>query len=254
MKKILLSIAVIGAVAALVTTATVSYFSDTETSTGNTFSAGSIDLKIDNECHSYDGDCPEGSDWELTDLEDGVHKFFNFEDIKPGAWGEDTVSLHVYNNDAWTWLKIFSIDNEENGCTEPEAEVDTSCGDPGEGDGELAQNLNFLIWMDEDGDNQYDAGEKKIHEGTLEDYLADACHVWQLDGDPSDCCDADPFEGSHTYHIGMKWCFGSFDASYNCNGATIGNEVQSDSLTMNVGFVVVQAQNNPNAEGGPTCQ
>ncbi len=253
MKKILLSIAVIGAISALVTTATVSYFSDTETSSGNTFSAGSIDLKIDNQCHYYDGDCPQGSEWELTDLENGVYKFFNFEDIKPGAWGEDTVSLHVYNNDAWGWMKIFAIDNDENGCTEPEGEVDTSCGDPGEGDGELAQNMNFLIWMD-DGNNQYEAGEKKIYEGTLEDYLDDACVVWQLDGNPSSCNEVEPLQGSQTYYIGIKWCFGNFDSNYNCNGTSIGNEAQSDSLDMGVSFVVVQSQNNPNAEGGPTCQ
>lgn len=248
MKKILLSIAIIGAVAALVTTATVSYFSDTETSTGNTFSAGSIDLKIDNQCHYYDGDCPEGSEWALTDLEDGVHKFFNFDDIKPGAWGEDTISLHVYNNDAWAWLKIDGVQDYENGCTEPEEEVDCTCDNPGQGEGELLSNLHFLIWMDDDGDNQYDSGEHKL----LDRETLDTCNVWQLDGAP--CCDIEPLEGSHTYYVGMKWCFGTFDQNYNCNGTSIGNEAQSDSMNMDVSFIVVQAQNNPNAEGGPTCQ
>ena len=48
MKKIILSLSVIAVAAAVVVGATTAFFSDTETSTGNTFTAGSIDLKIDN--------------------------------------------------------------------------------------------------------------------------------------------------------------------------------------------------------------
>jgi len=47
-KKILISLSVIGLVAAIVVGGTIAYFSDTETSTGNTFTAGAIDLKVDN--------------------------------------------------------------------------------------------------------------------------------------------------------------------------------------------------------------
>ena len=42
MKKILISLAVIGAVGAIAAGATGAFFSDTETSTGNTFTAGAI--------------------------------------------------------------------------------------------------------------------------------------------------------------------------------------------------------------------
>lgn len=44
MKKILMSLTTISAMAALVIDATSAYFSDSETSTGNTFIAGTIDL------------------------------------------------------------------------------------------------------------------------------------------------------------------------------------------------------------------
>ena len=250
-KKILISLFTITLVVAATLGATTAYFSDTETSQRNTFSAGSIDLKIDNECYLNGVQVSDCTWTELKDLTNEV--FFDFDDIKPGAWGEDTISLHVYNNDAWVWMKLYSLDNDENGCTEPEGEVDTTCGNPGEGDGEMAQNMEFLIWMD-DGDNQYEDGEKIIHQGTFESFLADACHVWQLDGDPSDCCDEDPFVGSQDYYIGFKWCFGSFTGNYDCNGATVGNEAQTDSLDFLLEFVAVQAQNNQSAQGGPTCQ
>ncbi|MFA6306807.1 MAG: TasA family protein [Patescibacteria group bacterium] len=64
MKKIIISLGVIGAVAAVVVGGTMAYFNDTETSTGNIFTAGSIDLKVDHTLATYNGqacvgDCAE---------------------------------------------------------------------------------------------------------------------------------------------------------------------------------------------------
>ena len=49
MKRIILSLVTIVTVAAIATGATVAYFSDTETSNSNTFAAGTLDLKVDNQ-------------------------------------------------------------------------------------------------------------------------------------------------------------------------------------------------------------
>ncbi|MDD5433725.1 MAG: TasA family protein [Candidatus Pacebacteria bacterium] len=49
-KKIIISLAIIGIVGAIAVGGTVAYFTDTETSTGNTFTAGTLDLKVDSEC------------------------------------------------------------------------------------------------------------------------------------------------------------------------------------------------------------
>ncbi len=46
MKKILISLSVIAAVAAIAVGGTIAYFSDTETSSGNTFTAGTLDLTL----------------------------------------------------------------------------------------------------------------------------------------------------------------------------------------------------------------
>ncbi len=48
MKKIIISLGVIGVISAAVITGTVAYFSDTEVVAGNTFSAGTIDISLDN--------------------------------------------------------------------------------------------------------------------------------------------------------------------------------------------------------------
>jgi len=57
-KKIIISLSVIGVVAAIAIGGTIAYFNDTETSTGNVFTAGSIDLKVDHIAQTYnDVDC-----------------------------------------------------------------------------------------------------------------------------------------------------------------------------------------------------
>src|SRR3990167_5464912 len=103
MKKILGSILTLGIVAVVAVYTTNAFFSDGETSTGNVFQAGSLDLKVDSECHYFqngqdvgcsylDGETvvPFGT-WTSTDLTQ--EQFFHFLDVKPGDWGENTISL-----------------------------------------------------------------------------------------------------------------------------------------------------------------
>ncbi len=146
------------AVAVAVGGATYSFFSDTETSTGNTFTAGAIDLTVDSEQHYNNMVCVENPDeaignywwqpevgftpaaghypaagtvcdgtWAATDL--GAQKFFNFSDIKPGDQGENTISLHINNNPAWACIDVTLTKNDDVTVTEPEdaevAELDT---------------------------------------------------------------------------------------------------------------------------------
>lgn len=58
MKKILISLSIIGVVAVIATGATIALFNDTETSTGNILVAGTMDLKVDHTRQTYnDIDC-----------------------------------------------------------------------------------------------------------------------------------------------------------------------------------------------------
>lgn len=181
--KILLSTAAIMAAAALIIGATFAFFSDTETSEDNILQAGALDLKIDSEAH-YAGlvceDTGEGTEWaeeatgsatrteligeeckgtwELKDLEEG-DTFFELFDLKPGDSGENTISLHVFDNDAWGKFVIDGVNDDDNTCTEPESEVDPAddpeCSgnpntDPGQnGLGELSENMSFHAWLDQ---------------------------------------------------------------------------------------------------------
>src|SRR3989344_3987648 len=161
MKKILLSLATVALVGAAVIGGTAAIFSDTEVSTGNTFTAGAIDLTVDNTSY-YNGVFNEGTSWLQKDLEEGDW-FFHFEDLKPGDYGEDTISLHVNNNDSWLCADVTLTSNQDNGSTEPEFNDEQPWT---AGEGELADNVHFIWWAD-DGDNVLEDDEVLLPGGPL---------------------------------------------------------------------------------------
>jgi predicted ribosomally synthesized peptide with SipW-like signal peptide len=126
MSRILISLGIIGIAAAVAVGATTAFFSDTETSSGNTFTAGAIDLTIDNVSY-LNGESSTATSWGFKDLEKG-DLFFDFADLKPGDEGEDTISLHVTSNKAWACFDITITGTPENSCVDPEVEDgDTTC-------------------------------------------------------------------------------------------------------------------------------
>jgi len=265
MKKILFSLTTIGLVGALGIWGTTAYFSDTEVSEGNTFTAGSIDLKIDSDCHYFtqefgdqvyiDRGCAESGEWESTDLT--TQKFFAFDDVKPGDWGENTLSLTVEDNDAYVCMNIGNMENNENTLIDPEEEA----GDETAVEGELAENLHFTAWLDQgttagfgndtdgtEGDNIWQGAELEPLLFTNESGPASDV----LDGKTYALADAtvfggQPLTGGLTHYIGLAWCAGDMDTTGGaiaCDGATMGNEVQTDSLTADLSFYAVQSRNN----------
>jgi len=100
-KKILISLSVIAAVAALAIGGTVAYFSDTETSTGNTFSTGVIDISIDNQ-----------NPWQ---------GHFELKDMKPSETGYITFNIqNPGDNPVNVWKTIKSITTIDEPINEPE--------------------------------------------------------------------------------------------------------------------------------------
>lgn len=313
MKKILLSSGLIVFMAAVVMSATGAFFSDTETSTGNTFTAGALDLKVDSQSHFNGLVCvvngqestwqvPQGGQpvgpehypqpgmpctgtWAESDLiEDSLaFRFFNFDDLKPGDDGENTISLHVTDNDAWGCFIVDRVSDLDINCTEPESEDadDVSCVADIAAEGELGAALTFDAWLDEgsvpgfqcnnpgdgasagascvadplEGDNILNGVEvlfwndetvDEVSEGpfALSDVLSGAytahactdatghteygaCHGLASDG---------RMVGSATYYWGLAWNIPE----------TAGNEIQTDSLVMDMVFEIEQHRNNPN--------
>jgi Ca-activated chloride channel homolog len=270
MKKILLSAGMIIFIGTIAAGATGAFFNDTETSTGNVFTAGGIDLTVDSTQHYNNAVCvagANGSTWQLapgaatttdqypiigspctgtwtaTNLGPSF-QFFNFADVKPGDQGEDTVSLHLESNPAYACVDIGTTGNNENSLLEPES----AAGDTSSTTGELAQEVHVFAWLDnastsnaQIGDNIFQAGEPILQQpialsalGTTTLTLADGGTGTTLPG------------GSTTY-IGLGWCAGTLTvgtSSWACDGSTMGNEAQTDSATSTVQFRVEQARNN----------
>ena len=104
-KKMLLSLLVIGVVSVSAGAGTWAYFSDTETSTDNTFTAGTLDIVIPNT--------------------------FNFGDVAPGDVKTETITIENKGSIAAksVFLELDVVDSE-NGVadTEPEGVAETALG------------------------------------------------------------------------------------------------------------------------------
>jgi len=144
-KRILLSVMTIGVVLAMVGGATRALFSDTETSVGNTFSAGTIDISVDDQN-------PWTDNFELVDMKPCYTDYINF-----------TIK-NVGSNPANIWKKLHNIVTGEGVMSEPECDeyggtwVDH--GDRCSGGGEkhdIQYYINYDLLVE-----VYDAADAKV--------------------------------------------------------------------------------------------
>jgi len=136
-KKILVSLSVIAAVAAIAIGGTVAYFSDTETSTGNTFTAGTIDISVDDMN-------PWNKTFALADMKPSYTDYINFEIQNTGS----------APNPVDVWKKI-TVTNETTGVvSEPECTeegglwVSNTCTSDTQHPWAPNDNLSSAIWYD----------------------------------------------------------------------------------------------------------
>ncbi len=285
MKGIIKGVGMIVFAGAVVAGGTGAFFSDTETSTANVFTAGAIDLKVDSVAHinglvCFDdgqvsqwlpetvvtwnasssvneltgdaaaaiivyntanpanvpqaGTACEGT-WALTDL-GPTHTFFDYGDLKPGDNGENTLSLHVVNNDAYMCATISNVESADNTQTEPESVVDVN----GTTTGELDQELSFFIWED-DGDNIFETGEQVL--ANDEDGVGIAGTY------PLFTPQTGAIQALETTYVGVYWCYGDLTVTgttLSCSGESVTNLSQTDSLKADISFYIEQARNNEN--------
>ncbi|OGH37961.1 MAG: hypothetical protein A3B44_03335 [Candidatus Levybacteria bacterium RIFCSPLOWO2_01_FULL_38_21] len=269
--KVLISGAVILAAAALIIGATFAFFSDTETSTGNLFAAGAIDLKIDNESYitSSSGALvfSQSTSWSTTDLT--TQRFFDFTDLKPGDIGEDTISIEVGSNDAWLCAATRITQDTDETCTDPESEsTDPECSapTPTPGAGELDSEVNFAFWKD-DGDNVLESDEVQsiFLQGPISG-LGEQGQIALVDGQGGPLGPS-PVPGGSISYIGKAWCFGTPNATpvtqdgsgklpnatngplvrgtgFACDGEGVNNAAQTDKVVGDIQFYAVQSRNN----------
>jgi predicted ribosomally synthesized peptide with SipW-like signal peptide len=138
-RKILFSIMTIALVGALIGGGIYAYFSDVETSTGNTFTAGTLNLKV--------GD------------DDPTTVSINITDVKPTDTGTAATWLtkNIGSISGTLDVSIGSIVNNENTLTEPEIAAGDATG--GATEGELGSLLKVAIWLDVDESSTWNSGD-----------------------------------------------------------------------------------------------
>ena len=244
------------------------FFSDSETSTGNVLEAGAIDLIVGNESYVTD---PSGTlavststSWELDNLSGQL--FFDFNDVKPGDFGEDTISFRVIDNRSWLCAAGRITADHDGDYTEPELLDDPTISPlaPQSTDGELAENLEFTFWAD-DGDNVLETNETSriFLNGTAAQLAAQppialidsTINRWTLNP-------GRPTFGNQTYYVGKAWCFGDLTPTpipqdgattsnpllrgtgFTCNGAALDNRAQTDVVEGDLEFYSIQSIHN----------
>jgi len=86
---------------------------------------------------------------DTNDDGDGL-PLLNLQDVKPGDFGEFTLSAHLCDNPGYLWMTMpTGLNESENGLTEPEDDVDDTANE-----GELAENVETALWYDDDCNNR----------------------------------------------------------------------------------------------------
>lgn len=241
---------------ALVAGGSAAFYSDTEKSVDNYLRAGAVDLKISNDSY-YNGFSSVENTWRMDDLNGQL--FFNFSDLKPGDWGEDTIGFLVVDNDAWLCMNVDVTSTLENEIIEPEVPFDETAG---ENEGELQNYLQFVFWAD-DGDNVLEDDEfgsvvkngVAIHELGMISLADSTVNIWTgIEGDPIEGGEEEPI-----YHLGKAWCFGNLELTpvpqgsgnspadnpgITCDGRFAGNDAQTDAVLADVTFTAIQSRHN----------
>lgn len=158
MKKILLSILSIALVSIVAIGATRAYFSDTETSMGNMFSAGTLDLEVDGE-------------------NDPLGMKFSGDLMVPGSEvNAGTITLeNVGTIDGILTVMVSNPVSHENGTLEPELadgdiagqEIDPTGYDANTGNGELWDQCKMKIYFDMNSDGVMQWNEPLIYSGPM---------------------------------------------------------------------------------------
>jgi len=196
-KKILISLSVIAVVAAIAVGGTIAYFNDTETSTGNTFTAETLNLKVgDNDPATWN---------------------FQVGDVKPGDKGAQEVLVkNTGGNNGYLHITFANLINDDVDCPDPEADVDTTCGAGKVG--ELAENLDVIVYLDENSNDNFDLGtDNLIYQGKMKGILQGDLFNYLL-------------LSSVSKDLRIEW---NLDSS-------VGNIIQTDKTGFNIIFELTQ--------------
>ena len=117
-------------------------------------------------------------------------------------------------------ILTFSVDtlvNRENGCNEPESKADTTCDSPGDGQGELGNALSTTVRVN---------GSQVVASNLATANQGQYASQWDSAGQVI-------IPAGQSVEVNMNW---------ETNPSQYGNEIQSDGLSFDIGFLLTQVQ------------
>jgi hypothetical protein len=144
-----------------------------------------------------------------------VSILFEVEEVWPGDSGNATLKLTNKGDPGTLSMNVTNLLDFEMGCNEPESLVDSTCGDPGQGEGELSKKLDMRIWWDDNHNTVWDSGETIIAEDALYNIAGATYNLGSLNN-------------NEIKYLVMAW---SVDSS-------VGNEIMGDKCTFDIQFVL----------------
>ncbi len=201
-KKIIISTLIIASlVTGGVLVGTGALFTDTEDATDSTFTVGTLDMDVDGN---------NGTEFDN----------FTVENIGADGTVSGGKTWTINNSGSLPGVLTFAmadLNNDDNGCNEPEALVDTTCG-PGEG--ELGDAISTTVTLDT-GSGASEVIATNLATANVGEYAT------QWDTNAGEV--VIPAGGSVT--VAMNWA---------TDPTAYGNEIQSDSLDFDVAFTLEQ--------------
>jgi len=187
--------------------------------------------------------CADGE--ATSQADDAPRPVIELTDVKPGDFGEVTFDFVLCDNPGYVWVNVALRNASENGTTEPEAD------DPDEEDDivELLDVVQAAVWVDdggdgpggnEDGNNYQNDGEGLFVTGSLREVLGlgsggtGAALNGDIPADQGGGTGRNCFSAETTHSLAFAWWV----------PIDHGNEVQSDSVTFDLGLYAEQCRHN----------
>ena len=203
-KTIFRNLAIIIGVVAIGLTSTQALFRDVEQSQQGVFVVGTLDMTV------------EGAGGQVA--ESIVVE--NIGETSTANGGKTWTVNNVGSLPGKLTFKLANIRNIENGCNEPEALVDTTCGDPGVDEGELGASISTVVSLD-----QGEGWQSVVISSLGSDQVNQYYDQWQANAGTVII----PPSGS--VDVKFEWLADQY---------SFGNEVQSDSVVFDVVYELEQ--------------
>jgi len=217
MKRILVSIVIIGLVGAAIGSGVHALFSDTETASNNTFTAGTLNLQV-------------GS-------ADPCVEHISLSGMKPNTTGNAAswLTTNIGTIDGTLDVTLSTITNNEN----TRSEVETAAGDTTDSTGELGGLLKVAFWMDTNKDGTWSSGDYYLSSGGAKVSWSSGSTLPAAAYDIVNNYASKAWTSIQT--VTSTADAGNFRVEYNFpNGGSGDNQAQSDSCVFDISFVLNQ--------------